>query len=147
MTKVFYLVPASSKSYWLVGLLLLLMLGITLLFAWIFFSLSRVSVELQSDSLKIRASAYGRTILKSDLQLDKARILDLYKSREFSAKWRTNGIGLPGYREGWFKLQNKEKALMFVTNTRQVVYIPTRKNFVLMLSLKNPQAFLESLQH
>jgi hypothetical protein len=58
---------------------------------------------------------------------------------------RTNGIGLPGLSEGWFRLANGEKALMFVTDRDGVVYIPTRDGYSVLLSTVTPDEFLESL--
>ena len=58
---------------------------------------------------------------------------------------RTNGIGLPGYSEGWFKLANGERALLFVSDKVNVVYIPTREGYSVLLSTANHEEFLESL--
>ncbi|WP_417763517.1 PH domain-containing protein [Shewanella sp.] len=48
--------------------------------------------------------------------------------------WRTNGIGLPGYHLGWFQLKQDGKALVAVSNTQQLLYIPTTLGFSLLLS-------------
>ncbi len=58
---------------------------------------------------------------------------------------RTNGISLLGLSEGWFKLANSERALMFVTDRDNVVYMPTREGCSVLLSTVNPEKFLESL--
>ena len=64
---------------------------------------------------------------------------------EFKPIRRTNGIGLPGYSAGWFKLANGEKALLFVTDRGKVVYMPTTDGYSVLLSTVNPEEFLESL--
>ena len=56
------------------------------------------------------------------------------------------GTGLPGYLAGWFKLQNGEKALLYVTYTSSVVRIPTRNGYQVLLSVQDPHRFLEALE-
>ena len=72
--------------------------------------------------------------------------VDLQRSSEYVPRWRTNGTGLPGYQAGWFKLANGEKALVFVTDPRRVVRVPTTEGFTVLLSVENPEDFLASLR-
>ncbi len=58
---------------------------------------------------------------------------------------RTNGAGLPGYQAGWFRLQSGEKALVFVTDLERVVYVPTNEGYSLLLSVEEPDEFLDAL--
>ena len=74
------------------------------------------------------------------------RIIDLNTQTEYKPRIRTNGIGLPGYEEGWFKLRNNEKALLFVTDYSRVVYIPTDKGYSLLLSVSSSEEFRRSLE-
>ena len=71
--------------------------------------------------------------------------MDLTESREYQPRWRTFGTGLPGYRAGWFRLRNREKALLYVTDGSRVVYIPTRDNYSVLLSVAEPERFLQAL--
>jgi hypothetical protein len=59
---------------------------------------------------------------------------------------RTNGIGLPGYQVGWFRLKNGETALLYVTDESTVTYLPTTEHDVLLLSVENAEAFLQALR-
>ena len=72
--------------------------------------------------------------------------MDLTAEREYRPSWRTNGVGLPGYSAGWFKLSNGQKALAFLTDRTRVVYLPTRAGYVLLLSVASPQEFLRALR-
>ena len=74
-----------------------------------------------------------------------AKVADLAADPEHRPVLRTNGAGLPGYGSGWFKLANGEKALLFVTD-RRVVYLPTREGYAVLLSVADPEAFLEALR-
>jgi crotonobetainyl-CoA:carnitine CoA-transferase CaiB-like acyl-CoA transferase len=59
---------------------------------------------------------------------------------------RTNGVGLPGYRAGWFRLRNGEKALAFVTDVHRVTYLRTTDGYSVLLSVEQPQQFASALQ-
>ena len=71
--------------------------------------------------------------------------MDLSAEPEYKPKWRTNGTGLPGYQSGWFKLQNGQKALLFVADSRRVVFIPVRSGYSLLLSVSDAEQFLARL--
>lgn len=140
----FELVPPSSTA-WVVTLsIIAVCLALTLLFAYIAYSMRNVAVEVRNDGLRIKGSLYGRFIPKEDIIEDGIRTLDLSAERDYKPKIRTNGIGLPGYKEGWFRLRNGEKALLFVTSD-VVVYVPT-KDFAVMLSVEKPEAFIDVLR-
>jgi hypothetical protein len=102
--------------------------------------------SLNSHDLRIGPGIYGRTILKSDIIIEEVRVIDLNYDRNYQPKWRMNGAGLPGYLSGWFKLQNGEKALMFVTNRSSVVYIPTNKNYSVLLSVQQADEMVRQIR-
>lgn len=98
--------------------------------------------ELTDEGLQIRGGIYRRFIPKSSLFIEGAKILDLNAEGEYQPKLRTNGIGLPGYNAGWFKLKNGEKALIFITDRSKVVYIPSKEGYSVLLSTSRPEEFL-----
>jgi hypothetical protein len=102
-------------------------------------------IELGSETLTVSGSVYGRSVARSDLLVDRLRVVDLHTDAALSFRHRTNGIGLPNYSVGWFKLKNGERSLAFVTDRRQVVYLPTRKGYVLLLSVRDAEGFARSL--
>jgi hypothetical protein len=77
--------------------------------------------------------------------VEEARRVDLRGVSEYRLRIRTNGVGLPGYRAGWFRLRSGEKALVFVTDLEQLVYVPTREGYSVLLSVVAPEEFLEAL--
>lgn len=103
-------------------------------------------VELKGNQLRLVGDFWGRTIPLELLEVSEARILDLKGRSEYSLKRRTLGTGLPGYASGWFRLRNGEKALVYLTRSERVVYIPTSLDYSLLLSLEQPEKFLETLQ-
>jgi hypothetical protein len=75
-----------------------------------------------------------------------ARIVDLANTPELQPGWRRMGTALPGYRAGWFRLRNGEKALIYLTETSRTVYVPTRSGYSVMLTPQRPERFLDRLR-
>lgn len=136
-------VPGSTGNTWL---LVALLVPAALLIALAVALWPRpLRVELTAEALQIRGSLYGRRIAKKDLELSQARALNLNTDRDFQPVLRTNGVGLPNYRVGWFRLRNRERALCFLTKQDEVVYLPTRLEFVVLVSVPDARAFLAAL--
>ncbi|MEA5509276.1 PH domain-containing protein [Crocosphaera sp. UHCC 0190] len=146
MSQIFPIIPPPDKTFWSLGIFILLMLGILCLFFYIAYSSSHLQVELNAEELRIRGDLYGRNIPVSSLVVNDASIIELDKQSPYYPSWRTNGIGLPGYLSGWFKLKNGDKGLLFVTDKKQVLYLPTDEDYSLLMSIKEPENFLEALQ-
>jgi len=146
MDKTFGIIPASPApliTILVISILLLLILG---LFAFIGYSSRNVKFEVSDQGLRIKGGIYGRLIPKEDIAGESVKIVDFNTSPEYKPRIRTNGVGLPGYSEGWFKLRNNEKALLFVTDRSNVVYIPTKQNYSILLSVSNSEEFYESIK-
>jgi Bacterial PH domain len=147
MKQVFDMIPPTGSGLSIFsGGIFFLLAGALALFAYIIYSSWHIRFEVSPGVLKIRGGLYGRSVPLSDLVLDRARMLNLQEDTEYGLSWRTNGIGLPGYKAGWFKLKNGEKALVFITDPRRVAYVPTRRNFALMVSVASPAGFLDALK-
>jgi hypothetical protein len=146
MERIFGIIPASSGPViflLVVALVLLLVIG---LLAFIAYSSKSVRFEVSDEGLRISRSLYGRFIPRDEIAAEAVRIIDLNVESEYKPKRRTNGAGLPGYAEGWFKLQNKEKALLFLTERSSVVYIPTKQDYSVMLSVREAEEFAELIK-
>jgi hypothetical protein len=146
MEHVFPIVPASGKAVWTLAAIALVLLALLGLLLYVGYSARHVRFEVSPGGLRITGDFYGRTIPLSSLVLAEAGHVDLLRSSEYVPRWRTNGTGLPGYQAGWFKLANGEKALLFVTDPRRVVRVPTTEGFTVLLSVDNPEEFLASLR-
>jgi hypothetical protein len=134
MERVFGITPASSGPYIFIWAISVVLIAVIVLFIFIGHSSRNMTFTVNDEGLRIRGGFYGRMIPKSDILAEEVRVMNLDMETDYKPKWRTNGIGLPGYAAGWFKLQNKEKALLFVTDRSRVVYIPTSKDYSVMLS-------------
>lgn len=145
MKHTFPMIPASSGALWFLGIACLLLLGVVLLMSYLAYSARNVSFQVSPEGLRISRSIYGRTIPAASLMLDNVKRVDLTQDSDYRIKWRTNGAGMPGYNTGWFKLRNGEKALLFLTDRRRVAYIPTRDRYSLLLSVPEPEQFIQTL--
>ena len=146
MKNVFPIIPASSTSLWFLSLITLLMLGLVVLCGYLAFSSRHTRFEVSADGLRIIGTIYGRRIPAASILLDGVRSVDLTRDRDYQTTWRTNGAGLPGYKAGWFRLRNGEKALAFLTHRQRVVYIPTHDGYAVLLSVPEPHEFIQALE-
>jgi hypothetical protein len=145
MEEVFPIVPASSRLLWTLAAIAAVLIALLALFTYLGYSARHVRFEVSPGGLRIVGDVYGRTIPLKSLRLVEGGRVDLKRSPEYALKWRTNGTGLPGYQSGWFQLANGEKALVFVTDPRSVVRLPTTEGFTVLVSVTDPEAFLSSL--
>ena len=147
MKEIFPIAPAGSNAIFLLfPIAILLVAGLVLVIATAT-AVGRGSVEVSPDNMRIKAPLYGRTIRLTSLIPEQARVINLSKDTELRPKRRTNGVGLPNYAVGWFKLQNGEKALLLVTDKKKVLYLPTRDGYSILLSAAEPERLLDSLKN
>jgi hypothetical protein len=139
----FQITPASTGATLFLVALTLLMAVLAVGFGWMAVSATRSSVVLGDTELRLKAPLYGRSIELSVIRFSEARVVNLDAGSELRPTVRTNGVGLPGLRVGWFKLANGEKALAAISARDRVVYIPTDEGYSLLFSLERPEAFLE----
>jgi hypothetical protein len=147
MEKVFGITPASSAPYIFILVFSVVLLALIGLFIYIGYSARYLSFQLNDDGLRIGPGLYGRFIPREQIDAGGVRVVDLNVETNLKPKRRTNGVGMPGYAAGWFKLQNDEKALMFVTDRSRVVYLPTRQGYSLLMSTPEAEEFAELIRH
>ncbi len=116
------------------------------LFGYLFYSSRNMRFEVSEQGLNLTGGLYGRNIPREQLEVTRARALDLDQDRDYGLSSRTNGAGLPGFGAGWFRLRNGEKCLAFVTDAHRVLYVPTTKGYSVMVSVAEPSAMVQALQ-
>lgn len=144
--NVFPIIPATVKVGWFIVLICAIMALVIALMIYVGFSARNSKVTVEADRIRLSGDLWGRSILFSKLDMSRAQILDITKDSPFRPRWRTCGTAMPGYASGWFRLRNKEKALLYVTRRDNVVYIPTTEGYSLLLSVQEPQRFLDALR-
>ncbi len=141
----FDLTPAPTLTLLTLGLIAILLVAFGLMFVWSAWGASHSSINITNDSLTVRIPLYGRVVAIANVSPERARVLSFEESQEVKSATRTNGIGLPGYAAGWFKLPNGSRALMSITQGR-VLFIPTTEGYSLWLSVVDPDAALTQLR-
>ncbi|MBT1446528.1 PH domain-containing protein [Shewanella sp. JM162201] len=124
-----------------------IILAVTLLLGWIFIGALSAKVQLEPTKLVLDLPAYSREVPIASLQLDAARVIDAKASDAPKLGFRTNGVGMPGYNLGWFRLKDSDtRALVSVTGDAPLLVIPTSDNYILVLSTPDGDKLLAALR-
>jgi hypothetical protein len=136
MMEVFQIAPAPGRALGLLAVFGALLLAILGLFAALAYGSRAARFHVIDDGLRIRSPFYGRTVPFEEMVPESIRVADLRVERELQPALRTNGIGLPGYSAGWFRLRGGQRALLFLTNRERVVHIATRNGYAILISAR-----------
>lgn len=146
MRQVFSLVPADMSPIWILWVAIPMLILFSVLHVVISRQPERIRLTVTQEGLEVTGGWYKRFIGLDKLNVDGAQPLDLRQAEEYRLKWRTNGIGMPGYKAGWFRLRNGEKAVVFITDQSQVVYVPTTEGYAVMASVPDARGVIGALQ-
>jgi hypothetical protein len=146
MRQVFSLVPTDMSPMWMLWVAIPLLIIFSLLHVVISRQPDRIRLTVTEEGLEVTGGWYKRFIGLDKLNVDGAQPLDLGQAEGYRLKWRTNGIGMPGYKAGWFRLRNGEKAVVFITDQRQVVYVPTTEGYAVMASVADARGVIGALR-
>jgi hypothetical protein len=142
----FYVSEIANKSLFLGTSTAILIVPAILIvgFLYFWFGLTSSKLELRDSSLDFKAVFYGKRVDINDVDLDNVKLLD-YTEKQNLPSYRTNGISLFGVNWGWFKLKNGRKSLMFVTDIKKAVLIPTNLDFDIIISTKEPEKLITAI--
>lgn len=137
-----------GNSTWLTNAVIVIgLLVLCLAIHWIIGrALRRHRITLDGDGLTIATTFYTRKLGWDGLQLQQARVVDLDEHTGLKPLFKSNGTNLPGFRSGWFRLRNRNKALVATAGSPRVLYLPTTQGYDLLLQPRQPQALLQRLQ-
>ncbi len=146
--EIFHIAPVAGKSLWpVVGMaaMVSIPIGVAVLVMYLVSSAKKATFEVSAEGLRIEGGFYSRTIAASAIELESIRVVDLAETPELGLKRRTNGTSLPGLKAGWFRLRNGDKALVFVTDQRKVIFFRTTESYSVLLSPGEPAQLAEAL--
>lgn len=107
----------------------------------------RHRLVLRSDGLRLFTGAHRQRLSFTELDLEHARVLNLDEHLEFKPRLKTNGAFLPGFQAGWYRLRNGSRALVARAAGKRVLWIPTTRDFGLLLQpQQSPRALLQALR-
>ncbi len=93
--------------------------------------------------------AYSPIMFKVNVersQVAHVSVVNLEKAAYLKPTIRLFGVGLPGYKLGWFKLANGAKAFLAVTSSGEAVVIELRDGTYVILTPKDFEDFVEALR-
>lgn len=120
---------------------------IIVVFGIIVFASRKTCFELSPKGLEITGDWCGESFAWHELDVASARIVRFRDEPGLRPKWKTAGLAMPGYASGSFRLYNKSRALIFLTDKNEAIYLPTRKEYGVLLSATNNPEMLAALQH
>jgi hypothetical protein len=145
--ETFPIAPAATRALWFLPVLLAVVLIPVVVLVGGSLAGARVArFEVSPAGLRLQGDWYGRTIPAEQIHGQAAKRVDFAAEPGLAPKWRTMGTGLPGYQAGWFRLRNGERALLYLTDRRRAVYVPTAAGYSLLLSPADPDAFLSAIR-
>lgn len=140
----FPIAAVGARPLWVLLPAFLIMLGASALLLASYLGARNARFELTSEGLRLRGDLYGRLVPRAALRVSEARRLTA-NDTELWPKLRTLGTGLPGYQAGWYRLQNGDKALVYLTDRERAVYVPTTEGYAVLVSPSDPDSFLAAL--
>jgi len=129
----------------MVGLMLVIIIPLSILTFGIISSMKNTTLTLTEKELIIKSAFYGRKISLENIMIDGIKAISLDEDTEYNLSFRTNGTALPQFKSGWFRLKDREKALVFITDKNSVVLIPT-KDYLLLFSMDNIDEFINKIK-
>ncbi len=121
-----------------------MLLSIVLFGAFIYFLL-RNEITLDTHALTVKAAFYERSVNRSDIVWKNCRLVDVAREPGLVPEIRVNGIGLPGYRAGRFRLANGTRAFLLTTHG-PLVYVSVRGGEGLLLSVAESSPLFEQIR-
>jgi hypothetical protein len=121
-------------------------LPLIVIFGIVAMATRKTRFEISNTGLKITGGWCGQSLSWSELDIANARLVQFSAEPGLKPKWKTAGLAMPGCCAGWFRLYNKSKALIILTDKNEALYLPTRKDFSVLLSSSDNPALLQALQ-
>lgn len=119
--------------------------GVAVLFGWLTLRQSRSALLVDGEALHVRVPLYGRTIPLADIDPARIERVDLNERHDYRLKWRTNGVGLPGYRLGWYRSRERGKVLAAVTGDVNVA-IPVADEYTVLATVDSVAGVIDALR-
>ena len=104
-----------------------------------------VNVKVSGHALTVGGGLYSLTLPMGRLHLADVKIVSR-TDPALAMRLRTNGIGMPGLRLGWFTQRSGHRAFLAVSDRDRVVVIPTALGYDVLISPQDPDALLEALR-
>lgn len=133
---------------WLAGSALLTpLLFLQLLYLVVAARIRRAGVALNAQAIGIDSGFGSRLIALQRFASRGVREIDLTQHPQLRPLLKTWGIGLPGFRAGWYRLRDGRKALCLITDRTNVCLLEDDTGLVYLVSLDDPAPLRRALQN
>lgn len=146
METVYGIAPAGVRPFYILVPVFVLLAGVLVLLAVAGYGSRHGRFVVTETGLDLRGDIYGKEVPWTALRVSEARLVDLSQDSGLRPRSRRLGTGLPGYAAGWFRLNNGERALVYLTRSKPVLYVPTSLGYSLLLSPQDPVNLLAALR-
>ena len=139
----------ESPEAWMAWILrgsVALAVGVAGVFAYFLWGAFHSTVTIEKGLIRLQVPIYSVTIPLDSIDAEGARLVDLAKNREFKPGIRTNGLGVPGYRLGHFRLANGLRARLALSTKSSIAYVPFDRRTALLLSVEEGEKFIAALK-
>ncbi len=143
--RVFPMSPAGFGSRVFIAATALVPLLLVVLLLYAASAPYHATLEVDAERVAVRHALYGRAWPRDAIDTDSVRVTTLRDEPALTPSWRTNGIGLPGYGEGWFRLRDGGSALVFLTGSK-VVLLTARDGTRVLFSAAAAEAAADRLR-
>jgi hypothetical protein len=109
--------------------------------AVVLYQVRSISISLESGELTVGGGAYKTTVPVNTIDLN-AITSDLPRG---IMGFRTNGVGMPGFRLGWFRSTNGRKVFVSATGS-DLLYLPTSGPYDVVLSTPQKAELVSQLR-
>jgi len=99
-------------------------------------------VVVHDGQVQLKGSFYSRSLSLGDIDRSSLEVVSLGKP---PLAWRTNGVGLPGYRAGWFRDRDGNKVFA-VYGTGPWIAFRTRDGIAHAVGVSDPEAAKKALR-
>lgn len=135
--------PATA---WIAGAIIAA--ATTLVIGTLFYSPGLPQYTLTRGSLTIRDHFYPITLGAKDIDLSRARVIDVGSDPDWKPVARTNGFGNAHYHSGFFRVASGAEVRMYRGDSTRVVLLPSRNgDDPVLIETSEPGRFLDELHH
>ena len=110
------------------------LLGLTSGFLWLSWALSHNQIWVFENRLEFKAGFYTATANGFTLPESNISVLDRRELGPFSPETPVNGIHLPGYKVGWFRLENQKLAFVMLIGEHDEITVVRTPNMIAIIS-------------
>lgn len=113
---------------------------------YMYYGARKMLFAVQGDKFVIDAPVYGRTVPRSALKLDQARVGTLGQGADLKPVRRTGGMALGEVKLGRFRMEDGSDTFMYIHSGGKCLVVPTTEGYTLIMETPQPEQLLASLK-